>query len=404
VAVGNERRLEHLFAPEYADEVWRKRRQVATDHVIPWLGSLTRLSGSTVVEYGCGTGAVSCAFGPVVGHHIGYDIDPAAINLAEGHVKAHEADNVELHAVEADQILDAVREHRGEVDLMLLYAVIEHMTVSERLELLETALEVVKDDGLIAVVETPNRLVWPDWHTSFLPFFSQLPDELALAYFDRSPRADFKGAIADAARLAPEAAEEALIRWGRGASFHEFELVFGQLEKHVIAGGFEPHMFPERPVRWEELALARELERSRPDLPPAFGRYWIDLVLSPQPVDPRTIQFIWPWPFETTHSPAARWTKWDSIALEAQSPLIAQLPCTTGRVITTVTLSDTSASATLAAGGAELSRTVAGEPDTQITIDWDLPYEDARVSLTLDRPGVLNFLGYQAPSQRPDIG
>jgi 2-polyprenyl-3-methyl-5-hydroxy-6-metoxy-1,4-benzoquinol methylase len=159
-------------APEYADEIWRKRRDVATSQVIPWLSRFRRLSDCTVLEYGCGTGAVSCAFGPAVRRHIGYDIDPAAIAIAEEHLTAHEADNVELRAVGADQIFDAVREHRGEPDVVLLYAVIEHMTVAERLELLDVAQEIVAGDGLIVVVETPNRLVWPDWHSSFLPFLS----------------------------------------------------------------------------------------------------------------------------------------------------------------------------------------------------------------------------------------
>lgn len=392
----------NLHAPEYADDIWRKRRDVATSQVIPWLQRFRRLSGATVLEYGCGTGAVSCAFAPVVARHIGYDIDPAAIHLAEGHLRAHEAGNVELHAVDADRIFDAVREHRGEPDVVLLYAVIEHMTISERLTLLQVAREIVKQDGLIVVIETPNRLVWPDWHTSFLPFLSQLPDELALAYADRSPRDDFRDAIAKAAEGGRDAGLEALTRWGRGASFHEFELAFGDLGNHVLAGGYDPILSPERPVRWEELALGRELERVRPDVAPAFGRYWLDLVISAKPVDPAEVSFIWPWTLETRLSPG-RYTKWDSIDLDPHVPLVAELPCTSGRVLATISLAEPGATVRLAAGGAEYTRAVVGAPGAQITVDFELPVHDDLVQLVVDHPTSLHFLGYEAPASRPGI-
>jgi SAM-dependent methyltransferase len=387
-------------APEYADEIWLKRRDVATSQVIPWLQRFKRLAGATVLEYGCGTGAVSCAFAPVVARHIGYDIDPAAIAIAEGHLEAHEAENVELGAVSADEIFEAVRRHRGEPDVVLLYAVIEHMTIAERLELLDVAQEIVAEDGLIVVAETPNRLVWPDWHTSFMPFLSQLPDELALRYADRSPRDDFREAIEKASAEGRSEGLEALTRWGRGASFHESELAFGDLTRHVLSGGFDPILSPERPVRWEELALARELERVRPDVAPAFGRYWIDVILSAKPVDPAEVSFIWPWTMETRLSPG-RYTKWDSIDMDPGVPLIAELPSPSRRVLATISLAEPTATVTLEAGGGRYTRGVAGEPGAQITIDFELPAEDELVQLTAERPTTLHLLGYEAPAARP---
>ena len=44
--------------------------------------------------------------------------------------------------------------------------------------------------------ETPNRLLWWDHHTSILPFYGMLPDDLAIAYADRSPRGDLPVALA----------------------------------------------------------------------------------------------------------------------------------------------------------------------------------------------------------------
>ena len=63
--------------------------------------------------------------------------------------------------------------------------------------------------------ETPNRLIPHDGHSSFLHFFQTLPAELALAYITRSPRADAQ-AVAEAAGDR----EEALYRFGQGASYH----------------------------------------------------------------------------------------------------------------------------------------------------------------------------------------
>ena len=107
----------------------------------------------------------------------------------------------------------------------------------------------VKPDGAIVVCETPNRLIYFDHHTARMPFFHMLPDELALDYCPRSQREDFKAAIElPQASSGREAALEAIARWGRGVSFHEFELVFGErLDQHVIASNYDPILFGERP-------------------------------------------------------------------------------------------------------------------------------------------------------------
>jgi hypothetical protein len=212
---------------------------------------------------------------------------------------------LELHPV--DSIRDAAAARAGEIDVFLLYAVLEHLTVAERLAVLGLAREVVKSDGAIVVCETPNRLIYFDHHTARMPFFHLLPDELALDYYPRSEREDFKAAIDAAAQHGREAAQEAIVRWGRGVSFHEFEVAFGDLDKHVIASSYDPILFGERPVHPDEVILARYLERWRPDLAPAWSRYWLDLILSPKPVAKRA-PFLRPWTAETINSAGVGWT------------------------------------------------------------------------------------------------
>ncbi len=149
--------------------------------------------------------------------------------------------------------------------------------------MLELAREVTREDGAIVVCETPNRLIPLDHHTTRVPFMTMLGDELGWRYRDRSDREDFLDAMASAAARGEEEAREAWVRWGRGVSFHEFELVFEDLREHVIASSYDVALFGERPIHSEELALARYLERVRPDLAPCFSRSWLDLVLTPGP-------------------------------------------------------------------------------------------------------------------------
>lgn len=376
---------------------WLRRQSVAERYFIPWLERLGPLRGKTVLEYGCGAGAVSTVLAPRVGRYVGYDIDEDAVSVARTQLeKAGASSNAELHSVPADRILHAVAERGGEPDVVLLYAVLEHMSISERLELLELALRIVRHDGLVAVVESPNRLAAVDWHTSFLPFLCQLPEELAIRYAQRSPRDDFREAMAEAASAGRDAERETLTRWGRGVSFHEFELVLADLTRHVVAGGYDPSLLPERPVHPEEQLLSRQIERARPDLPPVFRRYWLDLALTREPVDPATTRLIWPWITDTRRSPDARWTLWELIELPAEAVLTVELPVATRRIVAAVSLPERSAQLTVRAGDSTLSAGVSGEPGHQTHASVELPSAQSEVGLSLSRGGYVHFVGYEA--------
>jgi SAM-dependent methyltransferase len=226
--------------PDLAE--WQRRREVADRYMVPWLSRLRPLTGTTILEYGCGTGPVCASLAPHVARYIGYDIDERAISEGASRLEADGNPlNVELSWASEDRILDAVADHSGEPDIVLLYAVLEHLTVRERLDVLELAFEIVRHDGLVVVVESPNRLAAVDWHTSFLPFLCQLPEPLAVEYAKRSPREEFREAMRVAAAENGGAAQTELTRWGRGVSFHEFELVLGELQNHVVGGATTPN-------------------------------------------------------------------------------------------------------------------------------------------------------------------
>lgn len=313
---------------------WEMRRRRAAEVLIPWIEQTVPLAGKTVLEYGCGNAAVSCAFAERAKRLIGVDIDAHWIEEGSERVRAAGLTNVTLELHAADRIRDAVLERRGEIDVFLLYAVLEHLTVAERLAVLALARDVVKPDGAIVVCETPNRLTYLDHHTSRMPFFHMLPDELAADYYSRSQREDFTEAIAAAASSGHEAVLEAIGRWGRGVSFHEFELVFGeQLEQYVIASSYEPILFGERPIHPEEVILARYLERWRPELAPVWSRSWLDLILSPQPIAKRR-PFLRPWTADTIESKDVAWTGWENLYLKGpEATLWVTLPHATSRLV-----------------------------------------------------------------------
>jgi 2-polyprenyl-3-methyl-5-hydroxy-6-metoxy-1,4-benzoquinol methylase len=313
---------------------WEMRRRRAAEVLIPWIEQTVPLRGQTVLEYGCGNAAVSCAFAPRAKRLIGVDIDAAAIEEGHERVRAAGVSNVSLELHSAEAIREAISERRGKIDVFLLYAVLEHLTVAERLAVLRLARDVVRPDGAIVVCETPNRLTYLDHHTARMPFFHMLPDELAVDYYTRSAREDFKAAIDAAASSGRQPALEAVARWGRGVSFHEFELVFGErLEQHVIASNYEPILFGERPIHPEEVILSRYLERWRPELAPAWSRAWLDLILSPQPISKRG-PFLRPWIAETVQSKDVGWTGWENLYLKGpDSTLWVSLPHVTTRLV-----------------------------------------------------------------------
>jgi SAM-dependent methyltransferase len=380
---------------------WESRYETARRYLVPWIGRRVPLAGATVLEYGCGQGAVACALGRVVGRHIGVDIDGPAVAAGNEHVRERGLANVELEHHGLDTIMQRVAELEGELDVVLLYAVLEHMTVDERIELLRMARRIVRPTGHIVVCETPNRLHAWDHHSTFLPFFTILPMELQARYWDRSPRPDFVKAMAAASEEGPAALHEALVRWGRGVSFHEFEVAFGDLSRHVVASGFDVELFPERNLHPEELTLARFLAEHYPELAPGWARYWLDLILTPEPLDSPSPPQMRPWSMEPGFdSVGCRWTRWESIAMSGpQARLRVSLPAAASRLGCSFAVSAPRGTVSIAGiwsrttGIPKTSTATAprGEPSHHELV-FDPPASEFVISL--DRPGFVTFVGW----------
>ena len=92
------------------------------------------------------------------------DIDAPALEVARERCRIHGV-TVDIREANAKQLLGF-----GPMDAVLYFAALEHMTQEERLQSLAEAWSILPAGGLLAIIETPNRLWFFDHHTSRLPF------------------------------------------------------------------------------------------------------------------------------------------------------------------------------------------------------------------------------------------
>jgi 2-polyprenyl-3-methyl-5-hydroxy-6-metoxy-1,4-benzoquinol methylase len=208
--------------------------------VVPWLNDARTLQDSTILEIGCGTGSSTVALAEQGAKVSAVDVDKDSLVVAETRCNLYGLDTryVQANATEVHELFSG--QH---FDLIIFYASLEHMTLEERLIAMKSTWDMLSPGDLWCVIETPNRLWYYDAHTSLLPFYLWLPDDLAYRYSRFSPRDNFRG-------LYEDGSDESMLhfrRRGRGVSFHEFELTMkpvGQL--NVISSLSAFHRKPNR--------------------------------------------------------------------------------------------------------------------------------------------------------------
>lgn len=294
---------------------WDDRVRVVRDYFVPWIEDVKPLKDCTVLEYGSGRGAVAIPLCEKAKHVIGIDIDRVDIEFARKKTAAAGHTNFEYHWHPVEDI-EAAAERYGRPDVFMLYAVLEHLTIPERIRVLRIADRVVADDGIIVVCESPNRLMWGDYHTSQTPFNFQLPDELAIEYAGRTQRLFYREAMAGAALKGRAILEDTFARLGRGLSYHEFELALGGLGS-IVRTNYDPILHPCRHVDREEHALAEFVQRKRDalpqNLPACFTRYYIDCILR-KTTYPNPVLKEWvPVSLHTMGSPGIVSTPWGAL-------------------------------------------------------------------------------------------
>jgi S-adenosylmethionine-dependent methyltransferase len=223
-----------------------------------------------VLEVGCGAGPSTLALAEQGADVVGLDEDASLVASAgellktvDVSARAYRANATEIRDVEPGAVFDQV----------IFWAVLEHMTIEERLVALRAAWDRLPKGGLLTVVETPNRL-WPfDSHTSKLPFFSWLPPELAYRYSAHSPREGFRDRYLDdeLTRL------HHFLRRGHGVSFHEFDLAIGDHRALVVRSSLQSFLRRRDPVRFAGWHLSADgsVERVLRRFAPDSDRAWL---------------------------------------------------------------------------------------------------------------------------------
>lgn len=181
--------------------------------IIPWINSFSKINHSSILEIGCGTGSTTIALAEQNANLTCIDVEKEHIKVAKKRCELYNvrADILLMNATELDKL-------NNNFDIIIFSASLEHMTYEERITSIRLAWEKLNKNGFLIVIETPNRLHHFDSHSSILPFYHWLPDQLAMQYSIFSPRERCKECSAD---------EMKFIRFGRGVSFHEFEISLG---------------------------------------------------------------------------------------------------------------------------------------------------------------------------------
>ena len=265
------------------DANFRVRYDHAVRYIVPFLRKAGRLGKQTVLEVGCGRGPKSLALAPHVERYVGFDIDPESIEHARRYAELLGVSNVEFVHLEAAEIENLFGSEP--FDLILLYAVLEHLTVSERLSTLTAIWQALKEGGALYVAEAPNRIAPVDYHSSRLPYFHNLPLSLAERRLAKSSNVSWISRV-----RSEESLELGFFRNGQHIGYEEFEETIaplGDMSTLIAADGFSQSLLNLNPLRWFEPRLLEDFAGHPADprvgidslIPPAFARYWIDMLL-----------------------------------------------------------------------------------------------------------------------------
>ena len=267
------------FKNDLQDHIVR-RYERTYKHYIPWIEKVVNLRDRELIEIGCGTGSSTAAFASSVKQIYAYEISELSVAAARARMEILGISNASIVRASPTHLLETLQQnHRAGVAAILLFAVLEHMTISERIETLKTAWDLLLPGGILIVAETPNRLTYRDFHTSWLPFFHMLPLELAVQYGDRSPRYNFKSAMTKCASHQMPDRIEALTRWGNGVSFHEFEIAFEiNLADLIVADGDAEEMRNLYPITREEELLQQYFLEAKVPQPRSFSNAILNLI------------------------------------------------------------------------------------------------------------------------------
>ena len=267
---------EEVFARDL-DAHTERRFRVFENLIESWLKiAAPNMHEMTAIEIGSGTGSSTLAFASQVKKLVSFEIDGKATDAAEARLHHFGLNNVdfrrELFSPEAEIVKSGEPVH-----MIVLCAVLEHMTLAERREALQTAWKLLVPGGFLVVTDTPNRFAVFDDHTSLLPYYSALPPDIQREYIKFSPRKDLVTSIANTHE---DDIAETITRWGSGISYHDFELAIGKdIHRNIILDGYEPSLIEHYPDRIDDALLRVAFQHYEIPAHRAFTRHNLHFVV-----------------------------------------------------------------------------------------------------------------------------
>jgi 2-polyprenyl-3-methyl-5-hydroxy-6-metoxy-1,4-benzoquinol methylase len=248
--------------------------------VIPWLNSIQPLAGMRILEVGTGAGGSIVPLAEQGAYVVGTDVDIESLAVAKERLRIYGLnDRTEIHLTNATELRTTFLGQR--FDAVIFFASLEHMTLEERWNALPAAWSLLDRGGRLVIIETPNRLWWYDGHTSELPFYNWLPDDVAFRYRSHSQRKELNGlSLGDDRDLMP------FVRLGRGASYHEFQIALPGVDLAEVESCLRIWLrrrSPMRLVHWYasgSASFARLLRHAVPGIHPAFFEPFLDFSLT----------------------------------------------------------------------------------------------------------------------------
>jgi len=248
------------------------------ERLIPWVESFHSLDGARVLEIGCGTGASTLALAERGAQVTAIDIRSDSIKVARDRCDAYRQRAAFLLMNAADIGHNFAV---GEFDVIVFYAVLEHMTHEERRAAMHDSWQMLDSGASWVVIETPNRLWYVDRHTALLPFYHWLPDDVAFEYARFSKRDNFRELYLEKTREK----ELHFLRRGRAVSFHEFDLFIAPTQNLEVVSCLHSYMRSRSPDAQEDwlssgdAVFSEYLQRACPGLHAAFVEPSLDLAL-----------------------------------------------------------------------------------------------------------------------------
>ena len=267
----------------------------AITFLVPYLSEHLSTKSMTALEIGSGHGAKSLALSHIFDEYIGLEIVPALAKSAETACQRFGCTNLFFHVESAENIETFLARQARKFDVIILYAVLEHLTVEEKLTTLRMCWNHLADDGHLFIGEAPNRMLPLDLHSTKLLYFQQMPLDLWKHCFDQSINRDWARVM----KIGLERGdfEHTAYRRGVHLGHQEFELGILPLEElrnHIVADNYSSTMLNQyiflnlEYLKLQEFFQLREFE-GRTDVeyrqfPSMFSRYFIEGIFKKSPV------------------------------------------------------------------------------------------------------------------------